>query len=212
MSESDQIAGLESALIGRAGKLAEAHVASGHEEHDRLLTATNERLRLEEEREAIAAKARAERAFQQQVQAVDLQLRAEIDRLRLDLVNAVLQRLPARLQQLAADEQRYLSLLRTWIRDGAQAIEEQELVIRLNSNDSQRLRTDWDNIAYEAAPNKSLTLGAEPITCDGGVLIASADNRIRLDNTFEGRRERLEERLQNAIAEQLAAASEKGGN
>jgi hypothetical protein len=43
----------------------------------------------------LVAEARAERAYQQQVQAAELDLRAELDRLRRDLSDAALAKLPA---------------------------------------------------------------------------------------------------------------------
>jgi V/A-type H+-transporting ATPase subunit E len=205
MSDSDRISGLESALVERANKLAREYLANGRREHDRLLADAETRMRLEEERESGAAKAQAERAYRQQVQAAELQLRAELDRQHLALVNEVLAHLPARWQELVSDEQRYLPLLRAWLREGAAAIERSELIVQANEQDLQRLRKEWSRIADEAAPGKHLTLSNEPIACRGGVLITSADGNIRVDHTFEGRRERVDELLQNAVAERLAS-------
>ncbi len=204
MSEADQITGLESALIDRANKLAEEYLANGRQEHDRLLAEAKQRLHLEEEHETAAAKALADRVFQQRVQAAELELQADLDRLRMELVAAVLGHLPARLEQIAADESRYLALLHTWLRAGAAAIEQAELTVQLNARDLQRVMGGWEEIAREAAPEKRLALSPEPLACSGGVLIISADRNIRVDHTFEGRRERMDELLQNAIAEQLA--------
>ncbi len=211
MGETDQIAGLQSALLERADALAAQYRTNAQQEHDRLLAEATERLRLEEEREAAAAKALAERAYQQRVQSATLELRAELDRLQLDQVNAVLARLPARLEALAADGARYLPLLLAWLREGAQAIESADLVAQLNARDLQRIGADWARHAHDAAPDKRLTLSPEPLPCAGGVLVMSADGNIRVDHTFEGRMERMSERLKHAIAEQLAPAK-TGGN
>jgi len=210
MSEADQIKGLESALIDRANKLAEEYLANGRQERDRLLAEARQRLHLSEEHETAVAHALADRAYQQRVQAADLQLRAELDHLRMELVNAVLAHLPGRLAQLADDEQRYLPLLRAWMHEGTAAIEHDELVVSLNARDMLRLSKEWDSFTQDAAPGKSLTLAAAPINCSGGVLISSLDGNIRVDNTFEGRRERMGEQLQNTIAEQLAPAQATG--
>jgi V/A-type H+-transporting ATPase subunit E len=212
MSEADRISGLETALIERANKLAEEYLINGRREHERLLADAKQRLRIEEEREVLAAKAQAERAYRQQVQAAELQLHAELDRLRLELVDAVLDCLPARLEQLTADEQRYLPLLHSWLREGAQAIECNELIVQFNPRDLQRMQKDWQNHARKAAPGKQLALSPESIECKGGVLITSADRKIRIDNTFEGRMERLNEMLQNMIAEQLSPATAARAN
>ncbi len=211
MSETDEIGGLEFALADRANKLADEYVANGRQEYERLLAEAAQRLRADEERATLAARAQAERAYQQQVQAAELQLRAELDRLRLELVNTVLGHLPVRLEQLAADEQRYLPLMRTWLREGASAIERDELTVEANARDLQRLKKDWDAIIKEVAPAKRLTLSEQPIPCNGGVLITSADRNIRVDYTFEGRQVHLGEQLQNVIAERLMPASGTGG-
>ncbi len=212
MSAPDQIAGLESALLERANLLAEEYRLNGRREHDRLLAEANQRLRLEEEHEMQAIQARAERAYQRQVQAAELHLRAELDRLRQELVNTVLDRLPKRLEQLIADEPHYRALLLAWLREGAQAVESTELVAQFNARDLPIMRKNWERHARDAAPDKHLTLSPEPIACMGGVLLTSADLNIRIDNTLEGRRERLSELLQNAIAEQLAPANHVEGN
>lgn len=211
MSATDEIGGLEFALADRANKLADEYVANGRQEYERLLAEAAQRLHADEERATIAARAQAERAYQQQVQAAELQLRAELDRLRLELVNAALGHLPARLEQLAADEQRYLPLMRAWLREGASAIERDELTVEVNARDLQRLKKDWDSIVKETAPAKRLALAEQPIPCSGGVLITSADRNIRVDYTFEGRQVHLGEQLQTAVAERLMPAGGTGG-
>ena len=58
MSDADDVAGLESALADRARKLSEEHLVNGRQARDLILLETRQRLRLEEERETLAAKAR----------------------------------------------------------------------------------------------------------------------------------------------------------
>ncbi len=212
MSAPDAIAGLESALLERARKLAREYVAHAHREHDRLLAEANRRLHQEELREQADVQALADRACRRQVQAAELQLRADLDRLRLELVTAILDRLPAHLEQIAADGTHYLPLLLAWLREGALSIESGELVAQFNARDLRRMRPGWEHRAHEAAPGKHVALCAEPLDCGGGVLVMSAARTIRVDNTFEGRRERLGERLQNAVADQLWPAPVPGGN
>lgn len=207
MSDSDQIAGLESALVDRANKLADEYLSHGRQEHERILTEARQRLRMEEEREVQAARAQADRSYQQQVQAAELQFRSELDRLRMSLVSTVLSHLSARLEQLAADQQRYLPLLRAWLQAGAQAIERDDLVVQVNRRDWQLLQDNWEQYAQQAAPGKRMELSAQPLDCLGGVLVSSTDGNIRFDNTFEGRMERLGEELQSAVAGQLVAAA-----
>jgi V/A-type H+-transporting ATPase subunit E len=207
MSEADDVSGLETALMERARKLSEGHLVNGRQARDLILLETRQRLRLEEERETVAAKAQAERVYQQRVQAVELDIRARLDRLRWRLANDVLAKLRARLSALAEDETNYLSVIVSYLRECAQAIERDELVVHCNARDLQRLQRDWARLAESAAPNKRLTLSHDAINRSGGVVVVSADQNIRLDNTFEGRMERLADSLQGSIAERLAPQS-----
>ena len=203
MSDADELSGLETALVDRARKLSEEHLLNGRQARDLMLTETRQRLKIEEERELSTAKVNAERLYQQRVQAAELELRAKLDRLRWELIKAALPKLHERLTALAADEGRYLPLLRDYLRECAAAIERDELIVHFNARDLQRVQNDWAQLAAEAASGKRLTLSPDPIKCIGGVLLVSADHNIRFDNTFEGRMERLGESLPGAIAERL---------
>ena len=127
----------------------------------------------------------------------------ELDRVLWRLINATLMKLRARLSALAEDEPRYLPLLVKYLREGAAAIERDELVAHVNARDRRLLQNEWARRAAEAAPNKRLTLSPEFLNCAGGVMIVSGDGNIRFDNTFEGRTERLAQSLQRSIAERL---------
>ena len=203
MSDADDISGLETALAERAHKLSEEHLVNGHQTRELMLAETRQRLQIEQEREEFAAKARAERISRQRVQAAELDLRAELDRVRWELINAAFPKLHECLSALVADEAQYLPLLRSYLRESAQAIERNELVAQFNARDLQRLQNNWEQYALEAAPGKRLTLSPDPLHSIGGVLITSADRCIRFDNTFEGRMERRTEILQGVIAKRL---------
>jgi V/A-type H+/Na+-transporting ATPase subunit E len=154
----------------------------------------------------LAASAAAERAYQQQVQAAELAQRAERDRLRWTLIGAVLDNLPTRLTALTADETRYLPLLLAYLRDAAQAIERDSLVVQVNARDMQRLQPGWDTHAQAAAAGKRLTLSPTAIDTLGGVVVTSAEGDIRVDHSFEGRMERMRIALYGAVAAQLFPA------
>ncbi|MBI1173865.1 MAG: V-type ATP synthase subunit E [Sideroxydans sp.] len=207
MSDTQQIGGLESALLARAEKLAAEYRANGQQLRQQILAETNQRLRIEEEREVLAAKAHAERIYQQRVQAEELNLRGELDRMRWEQVKSVLDGLPARLSALV-DETQYFPLLLSWLSEAAQAIERDELIVQVNPHDLPQLRRDWENYARQAAPGKQLQLSTQTIASIGGVLVSSTDGNIRFDNTFEGRMEKLDEMLQRAIADQMLPGKE----
>ena len=73
MSDADDVAGLEKALTERARKLSEEHLVNGRQARDLILIETRQRLRLEEERETLAAKGEGERVYQRRAQAVELE-------------------------------------------------------------------------------------------------------------------------------------------
>lgn len=208
---SDQTAGLETALLAQAQKLAEEYLADAGKIQRQIIDDSNERLRADEEREVLSAKARAERLYQQRVQAAELELRGEFERARWSLVKAVLDALPARLTELAQDESRYLPLLRQWLREGMQAIERDRLIVRANRRDLSLLRREWPRLSREDAAGKAVQLSEDPLDSLGGVLVSSADDDIRFDNTFEGRMERLDEALQRAVAHLLIPAEQASG-
>ncbi len=210
MSEPSDISGLESALEERAHKQAAEHLANARLERERILAEARQRLDAGKEHEVLAAKEHAERTYQQRVQAAELELRADSDRLRRNLADAALARLPAQLAALAKDEARYLPLLLNYLHEAATDIEREELIAQFNARDLLRLQADWERHAREAAPGKHLALAPEPLDCIGGVLVVSADGNIRFDNTFEGRMERLDETLQGAIAERLMPYQNEG--
>ena len=209
---SDQAAGLESALLAHAQRLAEEYLADAAKVQEQIAEDSNKQLRTEEERAVLAAKARAERVYQQRVQAAELELRGELEKARWSLIEAVLAGLPARLAELAQDESRYLPLLEQWLRVGAQAVERGELTVRANTRDLPLLGREWPRLARESAAGKTMQLSAEPLESSGGVLLASADDRIRFDNTFEGRMERLDETIQRAVSLALIPAGYDSGS
>jgi V/A-type H+-transporting ATPase subunit E len=209
---NDQAAGLESALLAHARKLAEEYLADAGKVKQQIVEDSNKQLRAEEEREVLAAKVRAERLHQQRVQAAELDLSGELERVRWSLVKAVVDALPARLAAIAQDESRYLRLLRQWLREGAQAIERDELTVRASRRDLPLIKREWPRLSREDSAGKAVQLSEEPLDSLGGILVGSSDNEIRMDNTFEGRMERLSEALQRAVAHVLLPADPVSGS
>lgn len=202
---------LEAALLARAKTLAEEYLAHAQHNRDQVIADTNERLRLREEREILAAKASAERNYRQRVQASEIKQQEEFDRLRWSLVRAVMERLSQRLAEVTADEKQYLPLLRRYLKQAAEVIERDELVAEVNQRDYTRLSKNWDGFCREAGVMKRVVLAPDPMPCTGGIRLHSADDTIRVDNSFEGRLERMEEALQQVVMERLFASVPQWG-
>lgn len=211
MSERSVTDDLESALRERARRLADEHLAHARQIREQIIQEENDRLRLREEREVLSAKDMAERAYQRRVQASELQLRERLERQRWDAIQEVMGRLAQGLGALAEDEGRYLPFLKGLLAEAARHIPQDDLVAELNERDLKRFGDRWRDITREAVPDKAVTLGERPWACGGGLRLHDPDNRVLVDNTFEGRTERLAGALHQVIAEHLfARAGEMG--
>jgi V/A-type H+-transporting ATPase subunit E len=200
----DQVTELESAILQRANRLAVEFRQRAERSRDNILREASDRLRLHEEREVLLAKAMAERAYRRQVQANELRLRAQMDQVRWNLAKEVQERLLDRAAAFTKDADPYLpALARLLATAAAEFPADAELVAEVNAEDRQRLAPRWAEFVQEAAPDRSIALAAEPVHCTGGVIVRTPDNRIRVDNTFEGRMQRLEIRIYQTIVERL---------
>jgi V/A-type H+-transporting ATPase subunit E len=200
----DQVTELESAILQRANRLVAEFRQRAERSRDNILREGSERLRLREEREVLLAKALAERAYRRQVQANELKLRAQMDQVRWNLAKEVQERLLPRAKELVADTERYNPVLGQLIVAATREFpQDAELVVDVNASDRQRLSAIWADFVGELTPDRALTLGAEALRCTGGAIVRTPDNRIRVDNTFEGRINRLQGRLYQTIVERL---------
>jgi V/A-type H+-transporting ATPase subunit E len=207
----DQVKALEAAILERAHRLASEYRQRAERSRDNILRDAHQRLRLREEREVLISKAQADRTYRRIVQANELKLQKEMDHLRWNLVEGVRERLGDLMQSLSNDEARYLPLMSALLGRGAGEIERQELTAEVNARDQERLRPVWEQFSRKAAPDKQIVLSSSPINTLGGVLVRSNDNRIRVDNTFEGRMERLRGSLQQTIIERLLPGGIENG-
>jgi V/A-type H+-transporting ATPase subunit E len=206
MNPDVQVKNLEHALLARARELVHEHLEKAASERERILSEVAQRLRLREEREILAAKADAERLFRRRVQAAEIRMQGELDRLRWTLVQTVLASVRAELARVADDEKAYLPVLAGYLRAGAECVDGQTLVAEMNVRDRDRFGARWEAFAAEAVPGKRISLSPTPIAASGGLMVRTVSNEVRVDNTFEGRIDRLEEAVHAVILERLFAA------
>ncbi|MCU0805447.1 MAG: V-type proton ATPase subunit E [Burkholderiales bacterium] len=206
MNPESQVRNLEQALLARARELVREHLEKAASERERILAEVAQRLRLREEREILAAKADAERIFRRRVQAAEIRMQGELDRLRWTLVQTVLGAVRAELARVAGDESAYLQVLAGYLASAAEHIDGDALVAELGVRDRERFAARWDAFAAAAVPAKRVSLSPTAIEASGGVIVRTPNNEVRVDNTFEGRIDRLEETVQAAILERLFAA------
>ena len=195
---------LAAAILDQANRLAEQYRLQAQSNRERILREGREKLRLREEREVLMAKSLADRAYRRRVQSQELKLQARLDQLRWSLVAAGFDRLRDRLRELVRDETRYLPLLRQFLQAGVRELDRDDLVVHLNVTDHKRLGDTWDRFC--GGLTRGVSLAPAPIDCIGGLLIETADRRVRLDQTFDGRIRRLETPLAEVIQARMLPA------
>ncbi len=204
MKQETVINNLQQALLDRADKLAEEYLARAERARQHVLEDAQEKLHLREQRETLAAQAAAERSYRRRVQANELQLRSKLDELRWQLIQSVLNGLPDELSGLVARDS-YLPLLQQFLKQAVSSIESDQLVAEVNARDLARLQPQWQDFLEQAHIDNQVRLAGTPRQCIGGILLRTENNRIRVDNTFDGRIERFAESLHQVIAERLFA-------
>lgn len=204
---SNQAADLEAALIARAELLAQEFLNSAASRREEILAEAHERLHLREEHEVQAAHAAAEKLQRQQVQSAEIRLAGEFDRLRWTLVQSILTQLDEALVALTSDEDKYLPILAAFIQSGAAAIESDTIVVQLNAQDLARLNKRWETFSKDLAPGKTLKLAHQTLHSTGGAMLHDSDNRVRVNQTFEGRKQRMNQTLIQVVMEKLFATT-----
>ncbi|MEW5967242.1 MAG: V-type ATP synthase subunit E family protein [Pseudomonadota bacterium] len=207
MEADHQVAQLEQALLEQAESLAREQLQSAHATRARILAESAGKLKLAEEREVLAAKIEAERQVRRQTQAAETRLAAELDRLRWALTEATLAEVKTTFRQLVQDEARYLQTLEAWLAAAAQALPPGDLVAEVRAEDERHLAPQWQAMAARAAPGRAVALTAHGQPSEGGLRVRLADDRARLDQTFEARQTRLADELARVAMERLFASA-----
>ncbi len=194
---------LEQALLQRANDLASEYQQRAQRSRDHLIEDENERLQLREEREIMAAKIAAERIYRAQVQSHQLQVQKKLDQLRWQLIKNVIEEVKNELNQLVEQEERYQRHVFDFIQYSLPFINDKGVIIEFNTHDYQRFAPQWPHWLQQFKTDKSLTLSEQCHPFSGGVLVYNLDRDMRIDQTFEGRLERLAETVYQWVAEQF---------
>ncbi|MBU1664482.1 MAG: V-type ATP synthase subunit E [Gammaproteobacteria bacterium] len=207
MDADAQVTQLEQALIRQAESLAREQRERAESGKARILNEVSDKIRLAEEREVMAAKVEAEKHVRRQTQAAETRLAAELDRLRWALTEATLSGVQLAFQELVDDDERYLEVLEQWLAAAAKDLPPGDLVAEARPADQPRLARDWARIIERAAPGRKVELSVHSQISEGGIRVRLADNRARLDQTFEARQSRLADDLARVAMERLFASA-----
>lgn len=206
MTSEHDVEALEQALLARARRLADEYRERGERSREHIIEDAGERLRLREQHEILAAKANADRIRERLVQAGELRLQADLDRLRWALVGGAIEQARVGWLEIMRDRDKGQAQLATLLRHAAMAINQDRLVARLNACDLGRFGPDWKDWVKALVPTTRIALDPEPLSCQGGVMVEDHSHSMRVDNTLEGLLERLSEGLEQRVMEQLFAS------
>lgn len=206
----NQVESLEKAILERAQMMADECANRAEAGRKNILREASDRLQLREEKETLLAKSQADRAYLRRVQADELKLRSKMDHMRWNLVQVVIDRLPERMRALAEDESAYVEWLARLLSHAASQIEQERLLVSVNSDDLRRLKPRWDTLTDGLVSGKQFELNDQSIDTVGGCLLSTPDGRIQIDHTFEGRLARLERKIHQALVERLLPPISEG--
>lgn len=206
----NQVEALENAILERARMMADECAHRAEAGRKNILREASERLHLKEEKETLLAKSLADRAYLRKVQADELKLRSKMDHMRWNLVRVVIDRLPKRMRELVENEERYFELLQALLKQAAEQIEQETLEVSVSHDDLLRLQPKWNELTAQLAPGKQFELLDKSIDTIGGCLVTTPDKRVQIDHTFEGRLERLERKIHQALMERLLPPISEG--
>ena len=203
MSTEPTLDDLEQALMDRARRLADEYLARAESTRERMLRDEKEHLRVREEREVLAAELEAERLYRSKVQATEMELRGELDRRRWEMVQQLKKRISKRLDEITVRAD-YADLLQQFLAAAAEALRDEDgLVAQLCERDHARFAGEWSTWVETAARGRSIALSDEHGNFSGGLLLRNADDTVRVDHSFEGRMERLEEQVNLVLTAEL---------
>jgi V/A-type H+-transporting ATPase subunit E len=199
----NQVESLEKAIMERAEQMAKECHSRAEAGRKNILREASDRLHLREEKETLLAKSQADRAYLRKVQADELKLQSKMDHMRWNLVQVVVDKLQQHMKDLCKDETRYFKLLQALLQQAAGQIDAAQLVVQVNPNDLQRLKPKWESLTADLVPGKTFQLEEQTLNTIAGCLVTTADRRVQIDHTYEGRLARLERQVHQALVERL---------
>lgn len=203
MTSELKVEDLENALMQRANDLAEEYLQRAKRSHDHFIDDENERLKLREEKEVMAAKMAAENIYRSRVQSSELNVQKKLDQLRWQLIKDVITQARLKMTDIVKNEAQYRQLIIESIQYGVTAIGSKHLLVEFNQTDYQNMAEQWDSIIKEIKGDVSIELSKQSHLMSGGIIMYDQKRSIRIDNTFEGRIDRLSESIHQLVAEQF---------
>jgi len=211
MSKASSVDELKQAILKQAQTIADEYRERALQAKDNILNEARERLHLREEHETKMGRALADKEYSRRIQANELKLHRKLDMLRWSLVDTVMNAVKREFIDLMEnDYEHYIEVLGKWANDACLLIDSKQLVAEVNNRDYRYLKENLDAFTKQYIPaGVKLTLSESECETLGGIRVRTPDNRMRLDNCFEGRIQRLEPELQQCIMHRLFSTVEQ---
>ena len=131
----------------------------------------------------------------------ELEAKNRLLKAKEDLIKEVYNEALNRLREYTSSEE-YINCLLRLISEAGRRMPSKELEIQLNERDYSRL-TENHLLSLSKKMGVKLVKSEKKINCIGGVIVASLNGKIVIDNTFENRLSSLKNMLRTRIAKIL---------
>lgn len=196
-------------VLKEADKTAEEIISSAKSEASTILNAAKFTAKEEEESRLKEARAEGKRAFDEVLAKGKMQAKKEALQRREEMINQVFKGAEKELEKYVKLESYKKSLVKIVVSAGKK-LGSKDIVVLANRRDLSLLKKSEQGITRGLSAGKekaSVTFG-EPIQAIGGVVAKSADGRVEVDETFDGRMKREIEALRVKIAKILFEGSQ----
>jgi V/A-type H+-transporting ATPase subunit E len=195
-------------ILREAGEQAAGIVAAAKKEAATILNAARFTAKEEEEHQLKEAQEKGRRVYEEVLIDGKMKAKKEALQKREEIINEVFKEVERKLQRYASSKKYQEDLIRLAI-GSCKKLGSDQVVIFANKRDLRVLKSARKKItsALSTKGTKVNVLFGEPIQTTGGVRVSTADRKIEIDDTFEGRMRRDFDTLRMKIAKLLFEGS-----
>ena len=198
-SIAEGIRALRREILSKARRQAEALIEEAKEEGEVARRQAEEKAQAIREEILREAQEEAASIKQRIVSTAQLEAQRMLLAKREELISQVFAEARKRLAELRRSDA-YPHILRRLILEAAAGLGGGELIVWANEEDMALLSDDFlAQVAQRLDPETTLRRGESPVDIDGGVIVERADGRMRFDNSFAARLERLRDELRSQV-------------
>jgi vacuolar-type H+-ATPase subunit E/Vma4 len=195
-------------ILREASEQAASIVAAAKKEASTILNAAHFTAKEKEEHEVKEAQARGKRIYEEVLMDGKMKAKKEALQKREEIINEVFKEVEEKLQKYTSSKKYQEDLIRMAV-DSCKKLDSNRVIISATKRDLRVLKRAQKKIT-SALSTKGTTTSVsfgEPIQAIGGVRVATADRKIEIDDTLEGRMHRDFDTLRVKMAKLLFEGS-----